>query len=109
MSPDRLEDDLQNWRAWMRHGGLEGLGMPSRVPGIGIRHNTTFDDMIEDLDRTTAKATDAAIADLKRLEREAIHHNYLGSDWRNDYANIHVVLVVAREAVRISLMKRGIA
>lgn len=109
MNSDRLEAHLQNWKNWMRHGGLEELAMPSRVPVIGIRHNTSFDDMIEDMDRMTAKATDAAIADLKRLEREAIHHNYLGTEWRNDYANIHVVLVVAREAIRQSLVRRGVA
>lgn len=108
MSAGRLEGHLRNWTCWMFTGGL---GEFKVIGGVGLHGYTHFDGDNESvyakMDIATAKATDAAINDLKLLEKAAIHANYLGAKWVS-ILNIHAVLVIARHGVRMGLERRGI-
>lgn len=103
---DRLDDILHNWAQWMRTGGLSCLDTPGKASGIGYSHSQSFDDLLTTAQRNEAVIVDGSMRDLKRLERAVIHWAYLDAAW-TEIASPHVVLVVAREALRISMRRRG--
>lgn len=106
---DRVEWHLWNWARYMRTGGYAGLSISGRASGgIGISHSADFDQLADLADRSSARACDAVIRDLKPLEQKAIRCAYLGEDWtRPEHEG--AVLVVAKESVRLGLNKRGVA
>lgn len=107
VNTDRLEDVLRNWARWMRTGGLSCLDHPSSSSGIGYSHGLTFDDLMDDAQRNEAIIADGSMRDLSSIEREALHWAYLEASWVREYPNPHAALVVAKEAVRLSMKRRG--
>lgn len=107
-SDERVEFHLYNWARWMRSGSYAGLGMPGRAcAGMGISHSADFDQLADIADRTAAKACDAVIRNLKPLEQKAIRCAYLGEEWTSVLQE-GAVLVVAKEALKMGLDRRGI-
>lgn len=107
-SDERLEFHLWNWQRWMRTGAFSDLGLPGRAcGGMGISHSADFDQLADQADRVAAKACDAVIRNLKPLEQKAIRCAYLGEEWTSVLPE-GAVLVVAKEALRIGLNRRGI-
>jgi hypothetical protein len=105
---DRVEWHLYNWARFMRTGSYDILGMPGRAcGGMGISHSADFDQLADQADRAAARTCDAVIRDLKPLEQKAIRCAYLGEMWESPLQE-GAVLVVAKEAMRIGLNRRGI-
>lgn len=75
---------------------------------MGISHTADFDQLAEISDAVKAKAIDACMGDLKRLEAQAIRTEYLGEHWPENAPELHLVLVIAREHLRAILDRRGI-
>lgn len=108
VNDDRVEFHLDNWSRWMRTGGYTGLSAPHRASGgIGISHTADFDQLADIADMQSAKACDAVIRGLRPLEQKAIRCAYLGEEWTSVLQE-GAVLVVAKEAVRLGLNRRGI-
>lgn len=108
MDTDRLLFHLDNWARWMKSRGLSGFHVRAKSVGVGYTHyDTDRESEYEKSDNWHAENTDAVIRDLKRLEQLALQCEYLGAIW-TDPLDIGLVLVVAREGVRMGLDKRGI-
>ncbi len=106
---DRVEFHLWNWQRWMNSGQFAGLAAPGRASGgIGISHAADFDQLYDQASQVVAKACDAVIGDLGKLEQKAIRCAYLGEVWESRLSE-SAVLVVAKEALRIELNRRGFA
>lgn len=86
----------------MSDGPRSGRGV------MAISHTADFDQLANKADAWAAAATDAVIAGLKRLERDAISHAYLETRWVHPHP-VEPILVVAVEGVRIGLRKKGVA
>jgi len=81
LTVDVVEYYLGVWARWMRAShDQRGYGKGR----FGMRGATTFDDMCAQVDVSSARATDTAILDLPRIERDAVNHAYLQSFWRVD-------------------------
>lgn len=108
INDDRVEWHLLNWRRWMQTGEFAGLGLSGRASGgIGISHSADFDQLADGADRNVAKMVDAIIRGLKPLEQKALRCRYLHEDWTSPLPMAHIV-VIAKEALRLGLNKRGI-
>lgn len=107
MPGDRVEWHLLNWRDWMYSGQYAGLRLPGRASGMGYSHGADVDQLGDIADRTAARAVDAIIRDLKPLEQKALRCEYLAEEWTSPTPH-ELVLVLAREAVRAGLDRRGI-
>ena len=104
---DRLQWHLENWARFMRSGG----GTVFRVEGgHGLRGFTHFDTEsgYDKSDYDTAVQVDAVIRDLKQMEKDALHTEYLGAVWPNTEFALTVSLVLAREQVQIGINRRGL-
>lgn len=106
MDTARLEWHLLNWARWMRSRGLSNFHVRAKSVGEGFTHYDT-DGEYEKSDAWVAENVDAIIRDLKRLERAALECEYLGAAWL-EKIDIGLILVVAREGVRMGLNRRGI-
>jgi len=106
MDTDRLEFHLENWARWMQTGGKSEFKVHGGHSLRGFTHYDT-ESAYEQMDISSAKATDAAIGDLKPLERAAINCEYLGAKWTYEGPQ-HAVLAIARHAVRMGLERRSI-
>lgn len=104
---EHLEDLLINWVRWMESGGMSQFRVRCRSVGQGFKHFDTESAYIE-LDARLARSVDAIVShDLKPLERDAINSEYLRAIWPHDIS-IHLVLVIARQAVREALARRNV-
>ncbi len=96
---------LYNWAQWMFSGGYSEFHVRSLSIGEGFTHYDS-DGEYQKADVALAKLTDAVIRDLKAMEREAIEAEYLRRTWMRA-VSIHPVLVIAHEAVRMGLQRKG--
>lgn len=108
MTDDRLSWLLDLWRDWVRRPDhRHALGYPSTAAGIRFRAGQDFESMVTDVDQTQALAVDAAIDSLPPLERTAVHHVLIASEYRAREP-LQDVYLRARTSLKISLNKRGI-
>ena len=104
---DRLEWHFYNWARWMRSGGKTQFHVGG---GLGLQGFTHFDteSSYDKSDNDTAIMVDAIIRDLKQMERDSLHTEYLGKVWPNKPEILGMVLVLAREQVQAGIRKRGL-
>jgi hypothetical protein len=95
---------LYNWSIWKKTGGLAQFKVKAGSVGEGFTHYGETDYTEHDI--FMGKTTDAVIRDLKGLERDAIHCEYLDEPW-NHSVSVHTVLAIAHEAVRLGLKRKG--
>ena len=108
MTDDRLSYLLDVWREWIRQTDhRHELGYPSTAAGIRYRGGTDFETMTDSMDQTHALAVDAAIDSLEPLERRAVHHVLIRSQWASSIP-LQDVFARAREMLKITLHRRGI-
>jgi hypothetical protein len=100
-----LERILYNWALWKKSGGMGHFHVRAGSVGEGYTHHDT-DGAYAKHDVFMGQTTDAVIRDLKALEKDAIHSEYLGDKWDHS-VSIHHVLVIAHEAVRMGLKRKG--
>ena len=108
MDSDRLERILLDWAHWMRVRGMSNFRVVARSVGDGFTHySSDRESEYAKSDAWVSENTDAVIRDLKRLEQQALAAEYLGAAWAEPL-DIGLVLVVAREGVRMGLTRRCI-
>lgn len=110
MTDDRLSYLLDLWAEYMR-GELGGTGMPdgydSRAHVGSSTASKAWDAMVNDVERWQAEVIDACIDDLPLNECAAVHCVKLASVWRLREP-IQIVYDRAREALKVSLNRRGV-
>lgn len=104
---DRLDWHLANWARYMRTGELSRLDVRGGHGLEGFKHYDSEGEYNKS-DRDTAIQVDAVIRDLKQMERDALHTEYLGAKWPNKPEFLSVVLVLAREQVQRGINRRGL-
>lgn len=105
----KLERDfMQPWARWLSRKGVPEHHVRSKSIGRGYTHEDT-DGAYDAMDLRNAQAVDAIVwHDLKAMERAALLAEYTDAIWTYEPINIHPVLVVAREAVRMALRQKGL-
>jgi hypothetical protein len=95
---------LYNWSLWKKTGGMGHFHVRAGSVGECFTHygETDYDKH----DRQMGQIVDAVVRDLKPIERDAIEHEYLERMWSHSL-DIHRVLVIAHEAVRMGLARKG--
>lgn len=107
MDDKRLSYLLQTWAEWLREPAMN-LGYPSVAAGIRWRSADDWEDLVDHLDETMARAVDAAVDDLPLNERTAVYAVVIGPRvWRlrEPMADVYER---ARMAIKIRLRARGI-
>ena len=100
-----LERILYNWSVWKRSGGMSNFHVEAGSVGEGYTHQDTEGAYIRS-DIQMGQIADAVVRDLKLLERDAIHAEYLDCAWPHDMS-VNRVLVIAHESVRLGLKRKG--
>jgi hypothetical protein len=100
-----LQRILYNWAIWKKTGGMGNFHVRAGSVGEGFTHHDT-DSAYDKHDLFMGQTTDAVIRDLKALERDAIEAEYLERVWAHT-VSVHHVLVIAHEAVRLGLKRKG--
>lgn len=79
MTNDRLEWHLGNWAVYMQHDNARlGAKISSLYGSGGVSGEDEFEIMCEVADKKAAQAIDACIESLKKPQRTAINHVWLG-------------------------------
>lgn len=105
MSPERVEEYLEIWADYMRIGsGCRGY--PQAVPGLLTGNLSSWEDLQDQVNKVSARAVDAAIADLEGIEQAAINHQFLAAVWRWN-GQFERVYPQAVEKVGESLVRKG--
>jgi hypothetical protein len=108
MTDDRLSWLLDLWRDWVkRPDHRHALGYPSTAAGIRFRAGQDFESMVSDVDETQALAVDAAIDSLPDIQRRAVHHVLIRSQWTS-HLPLQDVYLQARATLQVTLNARGI-
>ncbi|CAB4145083.1 hypothetical protein UFOVP891_29 [uncultured Caudovirales phage] len=103
---DRLEALLSNWARWMASGGMKQFHVGG---GNGLRGYTHYDTETErdKSDAINGEMVDTIIKTLRPTEKAALETEYCGNKWLYEIP-IGLVLVLAREQVRIKINRAGI-
>jgi hypothetical protein len=99
-----LQRLLYNWSVWKKTGGMGQFHV--RAGSVGENYTHYGETDYDKHDIRMGQTVDAVVRDLKSLEREAIHCEYLEEPWKHT-VSVHHILVIAHEAVRIGLKRKG--
>lgn len=102
----RIDELLDFWARWMRHGGMDELHV--KAIGFWSHGNSDFDGMVEAADSADAQVTNAAIEDLPFVEKVSIHHMHLNAVWRSNREPMDVVYRRARMGLSDGLKRRQV-
>jgi hypothetical protein len=69
---------LDLWKDYMKGNSGKSLGYPSKAAGFMSSGISSFDDMGDEIDITSARTVDQVIDDLPMLQKDAIYYVYLG-------------------------------
>jgi hypothetical protein len=107
MDDKRLSYLLETWRDWLNEPAMH-LGYPSTAAGIRWRSADDWEDLVDHLDETMARAVDTAVDDLPLPERTSVYSVVVRpAVWRLREP-MHVVYERARGLLKVQLRARGI-
>jgi hypothetical protein len=106
MDDKRLSYLLQTWADWLREPAVH-LGYPTTAAGIRWRSADDWEDLVDHLDETMARAVDTAVDDLPLNERTAVYATVIGPMVRLREP-VQDVYDRARGLLKIRLRARGI-
>jgi hypothetical protein len=106
MDDKRLSYLLQTWADWLRQPAVH-LGYPTTAAGIRWRSADDWEDLVDHLDETMARAVDTAVDDLPLNERTAVYAVVIGPMVRLREP-VQDVYDRARGLLKVRLRARGI-
>jgi hypothetical protein len=110
MTEERLTWHFENWAEWQRDQRTDfGWGFEN-ADGSGAISGSSreFDAMVDEADMRCAQALDAILDGLPPIQSCAVYHRYIAAVFSFHRALLDQALILAREAVRLGLMRRGI-
>lgn len=105
MDDKRLSYLLHTWADWLRQPAIH-LGYPTTAAGIRWRCADDWEDLVDHLDETMARAVDTAVDDLPLTERTAVYAVVIGPMVR--MRDVHDVYERACGLLKLRLNARGI-
>lgn len=108
MNETRVIYYLEIWRDWMKPKQNNGLGYPSRSMGFGDSGIHSTEDYEESQDSVAGPAVDAAIEDLKGIEKTAIYVRWMGEKTLINPIMIDTYYGVAISKLSKKLQERGL-
>ena len=107
MDDKRLSYLLATWAEWLREPAVH-LGYPSTAAGIRWRSADDWEDLVDHLDDTMARAVDTAVDDLPLMERTAVYATVIVAQVWRLREPIADVYVRACGMLKVRLRARGI-
>ena len=99
---------LDLWKDYMKGNSGKSLGYPSKAAGFMSSGISSFDEMGEEIDITSARTVDQVIDDLPRLQRDAIYFVYLGQKVKMNDTQLEIHYDLALDALRIKLTDKNL-
>lgn len=107
---ERLKVILEDWANWSK-GYRQNIGWPSRAVGFESGYvSSTFDDMMDGVEKRINECVDSAINDLDAGHKAAIHRCYgISSVFRFPRGNYETLLLESHELLIVSINRKGVA
>ena len=99
---------LDLWRDYMKGNSGKSLGYPSKAAGFMSSGISSFDEMGEEIDITSARTVDQVIDDLPKLQKDAIYYVYLGQNVKMTDTQIELNFDVAMNVLRVRLPEKNL-
>lgn len=99
---------LDLWRDYMQGNSGKSLGYPSKAAGFMSSGISSFDEMGEEIDITSARTVDQVIDDLPRLQRDAIYFVYLGQKSKMTDTQLELNYDLALDNLQTRLSERNL-
>ena len=99
---------LDLWKDYMKGNSGKSLGYPSKAAGFMSSGISSFDEMGEEIDITSARTVDQVIDDLPRLQKDAIYYVYLGQKVKMTDTQIELNFDVAIDVLRVRLPEKNL-
>ena len=99
---------LDLWREYMQGNSGKSLGYPSKAAGFMSSGISSFDEMGEEIDITSARTVDQVIDDLPRLQRDAIYFVYLGQKVKMTDTQLELNFDVAMNVLKVRLSEKNL-
>jgi hypothetical protein len=99
---------LDLWKDYMNGNSGKSLGYPSKAAGFMSSGISSFDEMGEEIDITSARTVDQVIDDLPRLQRDAIYFVYLGQKVKMTDTQLELNYDLALDNLQTRLSERNL-
>lgn len=99
---------LDLWKDYMKGNSGKSLGYPSKAAGFMSSGISSFDEMGEEIDITSARTVDQVIDDLPKLQKDAIYFVYLGQKVKMTDTQLELNYDLALDNLQTRLSERNL-